>query len=149
MTSASLRRSVTSDSSGGAVSDHIVCAPGCPILDFRHSGKSLLGQKICRTTVPPGGRWRWWPPWPRPTELPCPAPGACPTTQQRYLGFLSVMRDAGLPVPDDRGCWYTTEEHRYLPDYGYIERPEPFLEFCLQDCTAVACCDEIADRLTR
>lgn len=69
---------------------------------------------------------------------------------QRYLGFLSAMRDAGLPVPDDQTMWYSTEERRYLLDYGHMELLEHFLQFYLKDCTAVICYnDEVADRLVR
>ena len=69
---------------------------------------------------------------------------------QRYLGFLSAMRDAGLPIPDDQVYWYSTEERRYLLDYGHFELLSHFLQFYLRDCTAVVCYnDEIADRLIR
>lgn len=69
---------------------------------------------------------------------------------QRYLGFLSAMRDAGLPIPDDQTLWYSTEERRYLLDYGHSELLEHFMQFYLKDCSAVICYnDEIADRLIR
>lgn len=69
---------------------------------------------------------------------------------QRYLGFLSAMRDAGLPIPDDQVYWYSTEERRYLLDYGHLELLEHFLQFYLRDGTSVICYnDEIADRLIR
>lgn len=69
---------------------------------------------------------------------------------QRYLGCLSAMRDAGLPIPDERVLWYATEERRYLLDYGHTELLEHFLQFYLRDCTAVVCYnDEIADKLAR
>lgn len=69
---------------------------------------------------------------------------------QRYLGYLSAMRDAGLSIPDDKVLWYSTEERRYLLDYGHINLLEHFLQFYLKDCTAVICYnDEIADRLVR
>ena len=69
---------------------------------------------------------------------------------QRYQGFLSAMRDAGLPIPDDRALWYSTEERRYLLDYGHSELLEHFMQFYVKDCTAVICYnDEIADRLIR
>ncbi len=69
---------------------------------------------------------------------------------QRYAGFLAAMRDAGLSIQDDRTYWYTTEERRFLLDYGHTEMLEHFLHFYLRDCTAVVCYnDEIADRLIR
>ena len=69
---------------------------------------------------------------------------------QRYLGFLSAIRDAGLPFPDERVYWYTTEERRYLLDYGHTDILEHFCQFYLRDCTSVVCYnDEIADRFVR
>ena len=69
---------------------------------------------------------------------------------QRYLGFLSAMRDAGLSLPDNCICWYSTEERRYLLDYGHTDLLEHLRQFYLRDCTAVICYnDEIADRLIR
>ena len=69
---------------------------------------------------------------------------------QRYLGYLAAMRDAGLAIPDDRVLWYTTEERRYLLDYGHNDLMEHFTQFYLKDCTAVICYnDEIADRMIR
>lgn len=69
---------------------------------------------------------------------------------QRYLGYLSAMRDAGLSIPDDQVLWYSTEERRYLLDYGHTELLEHFLQFYLRDCTGVVCYnDEIADKLIR
>ena len=69
---------------------------------------------------------------------------------QRYLGSLSAIRDAGLPFPDERVYWYTTEERRYLLDYGHTDILEHFCQFYLRDCTSVVCYnDEIADRFVR
>lgn len=69
---------------------------------------------------------------------------------QRYAGFLAALRDAGLPLPDNRVYWYATEERRFLLDYGHEEMLTHFLSFYLKDCTAVVCYnDEIADRLVR
>lgn len=69
---------------------------------------------------------------------------------QRYLGYLSAIRDAGLPLPDGQVLWYSTEERRYLLDYGHNDLLEHFLKFYRKDCTAVVCYnDEIADRLIR
>lgn len=70
--------------------------------------------------------------------------------RQRYLGYLSAIRDAGLPLPDSQVLWYTTEERRFLVDYGHNDILDHFLQFYLKDCTAVVCYnDEIADRLIR
>ena len=70
--------------------------------------------------------------------------------QQRYLGYLSAVRDAGLPLADSQVLWYTTEERRFLMDYGHNDILTHFLQFYLKDCTAVGCYnDEIADRLIR
>lgn len=70
--------------------------------------------------------------------------------QQRYLGYLSAVRDAGLPLADSQVLWYTTEERRFLMDYGHNDILTHFLQFYLKDCTAVVCYnDEIADRLIR
>ena len=69
---------------------------------------------------------------------------------QRYLGYLSAIRDAGLPLADSQVLWYTTEERRFLMDYSHNDMLEHFLQFYLKDCTAVVCYnDEIADRLIR
>ena len=69
---------------------------------------------------------------------------------QRYLGFLSAMRDAGLPLADGQVLWYSTEERKYLLDYGYTQLLEHFLRAYLRSCTAVICYnDEIADKLIR
>ena len=69
---------------------------------------------------------------------------------QRYLGCLSALRDAGLTLPDRQILWYTTEERRYLLDFGHSDLLEHFLQFYLANCTAVVCYnDEIADKLIR
>ena len=69
---------------------------------------------------------------------------------QRYLGCLSALRDAGLPIPDDRVLWYATEERRYLLDYGHTGLLEHFIQFYLKDCTAVVCYnDEVAVKLEK
>lgn len=69
---------------------------------------------------------------------------------QRYFGYLSAMRDAGLPMQDNQVYWYTTEDRRYLLDYGHTEFLDQFFQFHLRDCTAVICYnDEVADQLVR
>jgi len=69
---------------------------------------------------------------------------------QRYLGYLSAMRDAGLPIPDEHVLWYSTKDRQFLLDYGHITMLEHFCSFYLKDCTAVVCYnDEVADKLIR
>lgn len=68
----------------------------------------------------------------------------------RYTGYMTAMRDAGLPLPDAASLWYTSEEARYLSDYGHIDMIEHFIDFYLRDRTAVICYnDVIADQLIR
>lgn len=69
---------------------------------------------------------------------------------ERYTGYMSAVRDAGLPLPDGASIWYTIEEARYLSDYGHIDMIEHFIDFYLRDRTAVICYnDVIADHLIR
>lgn len=69
---------------------------------------------------------------------------------QRAIGYCSAIRDAGLPVLDHRILWYSTEDRRYLTDYGHTEFLDRFYHFYLKECTAVVCYnDEIADKLIR
>lgn len=69
---------------------------------------------------------------------------------QRYHGYMSAMRDAGLPLPDDAALWYTSEEARFLSDYGYSGMIEHFISYYLRERTAVICYnDVVADRLIR
>lgn len=69
---------------------------------------------------------------------------------QRYFGYLSAMRDAGLPLQDNQVYWYTTEDRRYLLDYSHTAFLDHFFHSRLKDCTAVICYnDEVADQLIR
>lgn len=68
----------------------------------------------------------------------------------RYFGFISALRDAGLPLPDANILWYSTEEKELL-----IRKKDPillqhFLKNTIQGSTAVVCYnDEIAFVLIR
>lgn len=67
--------------------------------------------------------------------------------QQRYAGFLAALRDSGLPIPDDRTLWYSTElrDLMLLGDDAILNF---YIDCLLKDCTAVVCYnDEIAYRL--
>ena len=69
---------------------------------------------------------------------------------ERYHGYMSAMRDAGLPLPDNSTFWYTSEERRYLTDFGHTEMIDHFIDFYMRDCTAVICYnDMIADQVIR
>ncbi|MCD7928752.1 MAG: GntR family transcriptional regulator, partial [Clostridiales bacterium] len=67
--------------------------------------------------------------------------------QQRYAGFLAALRDSGLPIPDDRTLWYSTElrDLMLLGDDAVLNF---YIDCLLMDCTAVVCyTDEVAYRL--
>lgn len=62
----------------------------------------------------------------------------------RYFGFLSAFRDAGLTLPDSQILWYTTEEKNRILK-GDQELLQNFMNKTLQGATAVVCYnDEIA-----
>lgn len=68
----------------------------------------------------------------------------------RYSGYMTAMRDAGLTLPDAATLWYTSEEARFLSDYGHTDMIEHFIDYYLRDRTAVICYnDVIADQLIR
>lgn len=63
----------------------------------------------------------------------------------RYLGFLSAFRDAGLPLPDSQILWYTTEEKMQILNNGDLSLLQKFAAHIIDDVTAVVCYnDEIA-----
>lgn len=69
---------------------------------------------------------------------------------ERYQGFMEAMREYGITVPDERICWYCTED---LESFS-VPVPTDFLNHMaqvrLQGCTAVICHnDEIAYWLSR
>lgn len=64
---------------------------------------------------------------------------------QRYYGFLSAMRDANLPFPDEQILWYSTEQRHALLELGYKEWLSHFVQMVGKDCDAIVCYnDEIA-----
>lgn len=63
----------------------------------------------------------------------------------RYFGFLSAFRDAGLSLPDSNILWYTTEEKDQLLKHGDLTLLQDFVKHSMQGATAVVCYnDEIA-----
>lgn len=64
---------------------------------------------------------------------------------QRYAGYLSALRDLGLPFEDQRVFWYNTESKALLlSDDSLWDQAEDVL----RSCTALVCYnDEIASRL--
>lgn len=69
---------------------------------------------------------------------------------ERYHGYMLAMRDAGLPLPDAATLWYTSEEGRYMLDYGHLGIIHHFIDYYLRSRTAVICYnDVIADQLIR
>lgn len=63
---------------------------------------------------------------------------------QRYLGYISALRDAGKIVDDEKIIWYTTESKEQM-----FSNPE-FILKRIGDATAVVCYnDDIAIRLIR
>ncbi len=63
----------------------------------------------------------------------------------RYFGFLSALRDAGLPFPDAQILWYTTEEKKQILTQGNRDLLQDFVKYNLPGATAVICYnDEIA-----
>jgi len=65
---------------------------------------------------------------------------------QRYFGYISALRDIGLPIDDNHVLWYTTENKDALLS-GVVQWQEQ-LEATLSGCTAVVCYnDEIASLL--
>lgn len=68
---------------------------------------------------------------------------------QRYHGALAAIRDAGLPIRDNRFAWFDTEDRRRLQeqDGGFLSN---FLQKRLGPATAVICYnDEVAFHLVQ
>jgi GntR family transcriptional regulator of arabinose operon len=64
---------------------------------------------------------------------------------ERYAGFLTAFRDAGLPLPDTQIAWFTTEEKGRLLKSGGPSAMADFFSPVLEGCDAVVCYnDEIA-----
>lgn len=69
---------------------------------------------------------------------------------ERYYGFAAAMRDAGLPVSEDRIGWFDSEDYDLLEQKQNTDFLSLFLQKKLTDCTAVVCHnDEIAYYLIR
>lgn len=63
---------------------------------------------------------------------------------QRYMGYISALRDAGKLIDDEKVIWYTTESKESM-----FENPDSLLSR-MGDSTAVVCYnDDIAFRLIR
>lgn len=63
----------------------------------------------------------------------------------RYNGFLSAFRDAGLVLPDSQVLWYATEEKEQLMNHKDTAILQDFVKHTVKDVTAVVCYnDEIA-----
>lgn len=63
---------------------------------------------------------------------------------QRYEGFISALRDLGLPMGDGQVAWYSTETKAQFLESGV----DPLRDRALAGCSAVVCYnDEIASWL--
>lgn len=63
----------------------------------------------------------------------------------RYFGFLTAFREAGLPLPDSNVLWYTTEEKNQLLQHHDTTLLQDFIRNSMKGITAVVCYnDEIA-----
>ncbi len=69
---------------------------------------------------------------------------------QRYHGCITAIRDAGLPIPDQRFCWYDTQDRLEMVNLRDASLLRRFLENRLGAATGVVCYnDEIAYLLIR
>lgn len=69
---------------------------------------------------------------------------------QRYQGMVDALRDAQIPVPDKRICWYDTENRSDMVDKGELSFLHNAIKHRLASATAVICYnDEIAHLLIR
>jgi GntR family transcriptional regulator of arabinose operon len=67
---------------------------------------------------------------------------------ERCAGLFAAMRDHGLPYPEERIQWYTTEMRAGMMDEGRSPCIKRFLTHEGKDCTAVLCHnDEVARSL--
>lgn len=65
--------------------------------------------------------------------------------QYRYFGFLSALRDEGLPLPDEQILWFSSEEKNQILYDNNLFVLKNFVNHTLQNATAVVCYnDEIA-----
>lgn len=68
---------------------------------------------------------------------------------ERFQGFAETMRESGMPVRDERICWYDTEDLDpfYSAPYDFLHR---MAQRRLQSCSAVICHNsEVAYWLSR
>ena len=69
---------------------------------------------------------------------------------QRYLGFVTALIDAHLPIPDDAIMWFSTEDKYAIIEHGDTTRLKSFIRSNVKGSTAVvAYNDEIAYYLIR
>lgn len=69
---------------------------------------------------------------------------------QRYQGMVDALRDAQIPIPDKRICWYDTEERSDMLDKGELSFLNNAIKHRLASATAIICYnDEIAHLLIR
>ncbi|MDO5400943.1 MAG: GntR family transcriptional regulator [Eubacteriales bacterium] len=67
---------------------------------------------------------------------------------ERYSGAVCALRDAGLPLPDHRICWYDTDQRRQIVDEKNTALLAGFLSQRLAGVTGIICYnDEIAFHL--
>ncbi|MFB0921367.1 MAG: GntR family transcriptional regulator [Oscillospiraceae bacterium] len=65
--------------------------------------------------------------------------------KQRYQGYVTALRDAGLPVPDDKLLWFSTEDRYSIIDCQDLSLLINYVRNRLFGCTAlVVYNDEIA-----
>lgn len=69
---------------------------------------------------------------------------------ERYRGFMEAMQECGITVPDERICWYCTEDSESFSAPVSSDFLSHMAQVRLQGCTAVVCHnDEIAYLLSR
>ena len=65
--------------------------------------------------------------------------------RQRYQGYITALHDAGLPVPDDKLLWFSTEDRYSIVDCHDLSLLNNYVKNRLSGCTAlVVYNDEIA-----
>jgi GntR family transcriptional regulator, arabinose operon transcriptional repressor len=65
--------------------------------------------------------------------------------QHRYFGYLSALRDEGLPLPDEQILWFASEEKNQILNNNNLLMLKNYVTHSLQNATAVVCYnDEIA-----
>jgi len=65
--------------------------------------------------------------------------------RQRYQGYITALHDAGLPVPDDKLLWFSTEDRYAIVDCRDLTLLNNYVQHRLSGCTALLVYnDEIA-----